>query len=149
MTDLVKRLWKGVADVEQQQEAADSIEALEAQLAAAGRALNRAKYGEPVFSWEVHKAAMADLRDRAEAAEQALALLDHPASDPAPTSSPEAVVKAALEWAADVCDNERHNLNALTSNPPQSAAAVGARNILQHSASDPDTIAAIIKTAEE
>jgi len=53
--------------------AADRIEALQAQLDEAGRKLNRAKYGEPVFSWEVHKAAMADLRARAEAAEQALA----------------------------------------------------------------------------
>jgi hypothetical protein len=33
--ELLKLLWKGVADVEQQQEAADRIEALTAKLAAA------------------------------------------------------------------------------------------------------------------
>jgi hypothetical protein len=153
------------------------IEALEAQLAEAVALVEDAYYegfaegddggwsnGDYSLPWK-----------RSEA-HKTLASLNHPAS--APTPSPEAntcecgmtgpcksdeckhpfltatpsldgVVKAALMWAADVCDNERHNLNALTSNPPQSAAAVGARNILQHSASDPDTIAAIIKTAEE
>jgi len=34
----------------------------------------------------------------------------------------------ALREAMKICDEERHNTNALTSNPPQSAGAVKARN---------------------
>lgn len=34
----------------------------------------------------------------------------------------------ALREAAAICDEERHNINALTSNPPQSAACVAAQN---------------------
>lgn len=41
--DLLKLLWKGVADIEQQQEAADHIEALQAQLDEAVTALERAE----------------------------------------------------------------------------------------------------------
>ena len=34
----------------------------------------------------------------------------------------------ALEDAAEICDEERRNINFLTSSPPKSAAAVAARN---------------------
>lgn len=37
-----------------------------------GRELNRARYGDPDFSWTIHQDAMADLTARAEAAEAAL-----------------------------------------------------------------------------
>ncbi len=60
-------------------EAADALEAQAAEIARLkteierlGRDLNRAKYGEPDFSWAIHNAAMVELRDRAEKAEAAL-----------------------------------------------------------------------------
>lgn len=57
-------------------EAADAIEAQAAEIARLkteierlGRDLNRAKYGEPDFSWAIHNATMVALRDRAKKAE--------------------------------------------------------------------------------
>lgn len=45
------------------------IEQLKAEIARLGRELNLAKYGEPDFSWSIHKEAMADLLDRVKKAE--------------------------------------------------------------------------------
>lgn len=41
----------------------NEVEALQAKLEKAGRDLNVAKYGQPNFAWQVHLAAMEDLRD--------------------------------------------------------------------------------------
>lgn len=48
--------------------------------------------------------------------------------DMIPRAEADARVAAAFEAAEKICDDERYNTNMLTSNPPQSAAAVGARN---------------------
>lgn len=53
--------------------AADRIEELQARVAELGRELNQAKYGQPDFAWSVHKQALADAVERAEAAEAKLA----------------------------------------------------------------------------
>lgn len=47
-------------------------DALQSKLDAQGRELNRVKYGEPDFSWAIHKAAMADLRAKLAVAAEAL-----------------------------------------------------------------------------
>ena len=46
--------------------------ALQARVAELGRELNQAKYGQPDFAWSVHKQALADAVERAEAAEALL-----------------------------------------------------------------------------
>lgn len=45
------------------------IERLKAENERLGRELNLAKYGEPDFSWSIHKEAMSELMARAEKAE--------------------------------------------------------------------------------
>ena len=50
-------------------DAADEIDRLRAEIERLGRELNLAKYGEPDFSWSIHKKAMEDLLARAEKAE--------------------------------------------------------------------------------
>ncbi len=62
------------------EEAADAITALRSQLAEAkaekeklGRELNLARYGQPDFSWQVHKEALAEANARADLTEAALA----------------------------------------------------------------------------
>lgn len=59
-------LREAVTDLEA---ARAETEQLKAEIARLGRELNLAKYGEPDFSWSIHKEAMADLLDRAEKAE--------------------------------------------------------------------------------
>ncbi len=63
--------------------AADAITAIRTQLAEAkaekerlGRELNLARYGQPDFSWQVHKEAIAEANARADLAEAALADAD-------------------------------------------------------------------------
>lgn len=106
--------------------AADAITALRAQLAEAkadkeklGRELNLARYGQPDFSWQVHKEALAAANARADRAEAALAALEpaprvnetpkseHDRADvltaiePAlATPAPDAVQEAAIDIAA-------------------------------------------------
>ena len=48
------------------------LQAAEAERERLGRELNIARYGQPDFSWELHKAALAEAVDRAEQAEAAL-----------------------------------------------------------------------------
>jgi len=50
----------------------DDYAALQARVAELGRELNQAKYGQPDFAWSVHKQALADAVERAEAAEALL-----------------------------------------------------------------------------
>jgi len=64
---------------------ADAITTLRAQLAEAkadkeklGRELNLARYGQPDFSWQVHKEALAEANARADRAEAALAAKPSP-----------------------------------------------------------------------
>lgn len=71
--------------------AAEAITALRAQLAEVqaekerlGREVNTARYGQPDFSWQLHKEALAEANARADRAEAAL---------------------AALMWAADQLDD--------------------------------------------
>lgn len=47
----------------------DRFAEMQAEIERLGRELNLAKYGEPDFSWSIHKEAMTDLLDRAEKAE--------------------------------------------------------------------------------
>ena len=56
-------------------DAADEIDRLRSEINRMGRDLNLAKYGEPNFSWSIHKKAMADLLARAEKAEAEVARL--------------------------------------------------------------------------
>ena len=56
-------------------DAADEIDRLRSEINRMGRELNLAKYGEPNFSWSIHKKAMADLLARAEKAEAEVARL--------------------------------------------------------------------------
>jgi hypothetical protein len=71
MTDaeLLKLLWKGVADVEQQQEAADRIEALTAKLAQAVElALEECpfRHGTPKYNdwWHHRRATLAEIKGK-------------------------------------------------------------------------------------
>ena len=65
------------------------------------------------------------------------------------TSSPEAIVRAALERAVTCCENELRNTAMLLSNPPKSSAAWDAANSIRKLASDTAEVAAIIKAARE
>lgn len=55
--------------------AADRIEALVKEKQRLGRELNMARYGQPDFTWAMHKETMAELQARAEAAEAKVANL--------------------------------------------------------------------------
>jgi MFS superfamily sulfate permease-like transporter len=59
----------------------DRIEALTAKCEALGQEVNMAKYGQPDFAWSIHVEAMAEAKERAEAAEKKLqemqAHIDH------------------------------------------------------------------------
>jgi hypothetical protein len=83
-----------------------------------------------------------DYTDNYQQAEAILASLAHPA--PAPTPSPEAVAKAALEWAVRKIEDESNHQNDLWIDACEHVAFE-----IGFAANDPDTIAAIIKTAEE
>ena len=60
---------------------AANIEALTAKCEALGQEVNMAKYGQPDFAWSIHVEAMAEAKERAEAAEKKLqemqAHIDH------------------------------------------------------------------------
>lgn len=65
---------------------ADKLAAAQAEIERLGRELNLAKYGEPDFSWSIHKEAMSELQARAEKAE----------------AERDAIAAAAFEAAANI-----------------------------------------------
>lgn len=85
------------------------IARLKTEIERLGRDLNRAKYGEPDFSWAIHNAAMVELRDRAEKAEaERDAALAQVAG--AYEAVAEALQKAADDWRGDCCDHEAQKI---------------------------------------
>lgn len=92
-----------------------------------------------------------------EAHDAILALIDTPSQS---TAAPDALVRAALEWAATLCDAERDRRNRQrrdwtgsgTQGQRWIAGAMQAAYLadeIRTAASDPATIAAIIKTAQD
>ena len=99
------------------------ITALRAQVEALGRDLNMARYGEPHFGWEMHKAAMADLQDQVAAltAERdAIAAVTVAACAEKIRSSAGLYVS---KDAAFICDSAAFDIEALSPLDPVKAAA--------------------------